>query len=78
MRFFFAHKKRILDDFSAVFNEGGEQDEFNAKWGWYDTLFKLAGEDVTKIPEITKMPIRAVYLHMGYLSDRNAVDSVDL
>jgi hypothetical protein len=67
--FFFEKKKGILDDFRAI-SSGGDVDEFHERWGWYELIFSLAGEDILKMDQVTKLPIRQVFTHLAYVMDR--------
>jgi len=64
------YQKQLPYRFPAIFGET-EPDEFSKRWGWYDTLYRLANEDITKIKEITTLPITQVFWHLSYTIDRN-------
>lgn len=39
------------------------------KWGWYNTLYILAGEAIDKIESITKLPVQECFNFMCYKQD---------
>lgn len=58
----------IEDDLSAR-----EVFSFNKHWGWFGTLISLAGEDITKIEEITTYPLVFVLNYLAYTKDLNEI-----
>ena len=59
-----------MERFAVLFNsesEGG--DEFSTKWGWYPVLYNLAGEDILKMDEVTKISVGHAFTHLAYLKD---------
>lgn len=47
----------------------GNGDSVSKKWGWYDILFKMAGEDVLRLEAVTKLPIEVALQHLAYMND---------
>ena len=42
-----------------------------SKWGWYNTLYMLANENILNINKITKLPILEVLTYLSYTQDYN-------
>lgn len=68
--FFLQEKERIVTDFRAIFDGGGEGDDFTDRWGWYEVIHALAGDSILKMGEVARLPIRQVFTHLAYLADR--------
>ena len=57
--FFLQFKERVIENYPEIFESGGDKDldysaerNFTRKWGWYNSLYRLAGGDATKIDEV--------------------------
>lgn len=65
--------KRTTDNFAVLFADGdGGANLLQQKWGWYVTLWALAGEDITKMNAITELPIGVTLQHLAFLKDLEA------
>jgi hypothetical protein len=66
------YRNQTTERFEVLFDsEGAGGDEFGAKWGWYPVLYALAGEDILKMDEVTKLPVGHAFTHLAYLKDLN-------
>lgn len=58
---------------------GGQNDEeranFGAKWGWYQSISELAGNDITRLDEITSINIHTAFTHLCYVKDKIEVEA---
>ena len=60
----------MVEYYNSIFgNDGGNGDSVSKKWGWYDILFKMAGEDVLRLEAVTKLPIEVTLQHLAYMND---------
>ena len=50
---------------------GFGQINLSEKWGWYNSLYMLANEDILKINKVTKLPVYEVLTFMTYKQDLN-------
>jgi len=76
--FFLQFRQETYRHFKQVFGEGEEVQElgFNQinlseKWGWYNSLYMLANEDILNINKVTKLPVYEVLTFMTYKQDLN-------
>jgi len=65
------YKKGIVDQYGGAFTGSGPTftSTFTKKWGWYPTLYALAKEDITRMDQITELPINVVLQHLAFLND---------
>ena len=77
MGFFLQFRQETYRHFKQVFGEGEEQElgfgqiNLSEKWGWYNSLYMLANEDILKINKVTKLPVYEVLTFMTYKQDLN-------
>jgi hypothetical protein len=69
--FFLDYKKRLLENFAAIFGEGGDRKTLASEWGWYHTLSQMAENDIEKMERITRLPITQILTHLSYINDIN-------
>jgi hypothetical protein len=65
-------QEQILNQFSSLFDGEGKADAFTQRWYWYDLIFKLAGESIIDMTKIEGMPIKQIFTHLAYSSDKYA------
>ena len=64
------YRNRTTEDFGVLFNQHGDGgDPFYDKWEWYPALYSLAGEDVLKVDEVTRLTVGHVFTHLAFLKD---------
>jgi phage-related tail protein len=54
-------------DFDEVQNE--KKEELNSKWGWEQTCYKLANEDISKMDDIFNLPVIFVFNMLSMKKD---------
>ena len=47
------------------------------KWGWYHTLYFLAGERIEKMESITKLGIHECLTYLCYKQDESEIKNVN-
>ena len=68
--FFFEFKNKTTHHYSVLFDgNGGEPDKFTSKWGWYPSLYALAGEDLERMEAVTERSVGAIFTHLAFLKD---------
>ena len=77
-------KQRISKGFPNLFvqvDEQGEQEadytgegQFAAKYGWFTSLYALAGGDVTKFDEVTKTPLLNALMFLEFDKDKTELE----
>ena len=45
----------------------------SGKWGWYNIIFALCQEDITKIKEVTELELYLVLTFLCYQQDKNNI-----
>jgi len=76
--FFLRERDGIFEQYSAVFNGNSTADDFTERWGWYSLILTLAGEDILKMNDITKLPIKQIFTHLAYSMDKKGTEQSDL
>ena len=73
--FFFEFRVDIGEKFSQLFGSTGNETtkgvSLQSKWGWYNTLYSLANQNILNIQKITKLPILEVLTYLAYTQDYN-------
>jgi len=59
--------------FEGSDNEGETKfgETIESKWGWYNTIYMLANENILNINKITKQPVYEVFTFLAYKQDYN-------
>ena len=77
-------KQRIGKGFPSLFEEvtageQGEQDfsgegQFAKKYGWFTSLYSLAGGDVTKFDKVTEQPLLNALMFLEFDKDKTELE----
>ena len=68
--FFFEFKENITAHYSILFDSNGaEPDPFAVKWGWYPSLYTLAGDDLQRMDALTEKSVGSIFTHLAFLKD---------
>ena len=76
--FFLDFRKRLIVSYEELFEDSGESDltreaNFNVKYGWYHSIWRLANEDVTKIDEVININFHKCLSALEYMKEKNTV-----
>tara|TARA_B110000305_G_scaffold224505_1_gene270113 strand:- start:489 stop:755 length:267 start_codon:yes stop_codon:yes gene_type:complete len=76
--FFLEFRERLSRSYEELFESSPEADlsreaNFNVKYGWYHSIWRLANEDVTKLDEVTEMNFHKCLSALMYIKERNVV-----
>jgi len=69
-------KKRIIEGYDSLFGANGEGDEysiqaqFNKRWGWYNSLYALAGGNVQEFERVGKLRLLQCLQWLMYESEK--------
>tara|TARA_R110002153_G_scaffold175992_3_gene329228 strand:- start:3699 stop:3953 length:255 start_codon:yes stop_codon:yes gene_type:complete len=71
-------RKRLSESYDSLFESGGQKDlsieaNFNAKYGWYHSVWRLAKEDVTKVDKVTATNVHYCLTALAYIKEKNDV-----
>ncbi len=64
----------IKELYSSIFgasDNGGGENYFSQKWGWYISIDAVAGGDRFKHDEVYKLTIYQFLTHLEFLQDKN-------
>ena len=74
-------RKTTYEQFAQVFNIATEEEteaegteagsEISNKWGWYQTIFSLANENILDIDKVVNKPAYECLTFMAYRQDLN-------
>ena len=81
LHFFFlqSYLSGLAERYPEIFEGGGIEGgdpastysaNFSRKWGGYQSISILAGEDITKFDVITQLPLEKCLLNLCYLADK--------
>jgi len=48
---------------------------FGRKWGDYQAIFTLAGEDVRRIGEVTGLPLHQCLMYLEFIKEKSELES---
>ena len=77
-------RERTFKSYPEIFKESGEQGGFSAraqfstKWNWYNSLYRLAGGDITKYGIVAKMNIHECLLFLSYKAELDEIEANEL
>lgn len=78
---FFSSFVNGLSEFYPELFEGGGQPStlhanFSKKWGSYQTIIELTGDDLTKFDEVTAYPLELCLLYLAFKADKAVLDNL--
>ena len=71
--FFLEFKQRVNEVFPELFgtsSNGGGENYFSSKWGWYISINAVASNDVTKHEFVYRITIFQFLTHVEFLNDK--------
>ena len=73
LRFFFDFRRTIGTQFAQLFESTGKETTksvtMTSKWGWYNTLYVLCGDNILNINKITELPVMEVLTFLSFKQD---------
>ena len=48
---------------------------FGAKWGWYQNFYALAGGDIFKFEQVSKLKLHEALMFLSFESDKNKMEA---
>lgn len=67
----------IITDYPDLFGGGDEEgtgytaeENFGAKWGWYQSIYTLAGGDALRFDEATSLPLLQALTYLTFEKER--------
>lgn len=76
--FFLEFREGLSRSYEELFDPLPEADlsreaNFNVKYGWYHSVWRLANEDVTKLEEVTNMNFHKCLSALMYIKEKNVL-----
>ena len=77
---FLQFRERIIENYPSLFTGGGSEGptsaeaSFGSKWGWYQSIYALAGGDVLKFGEVTKTNLGKCLMWMEFEKEKNELE----
>lgn len=70
-------REGIINDYPSLFGGGDEEgtgysasENFGAKWGWYQSIYTLAGGNALKFDEATSLPIHQALTYLAFEKEK--------
>ena len=80
--FFLRFRERIVENYEALFGSGGSGESqvgigqsFGVKWGWYQSVYALAGGDVRKFEEVTGLGVHQCLMWLEFEKEKNELEA---
>ena len=80
--FFLSFRDKIVKIYDELFTgTGGEDREysleagFGRKWGWYQSIYGLAGGDVLKLDSVTEIPLHKCLMWLAFEKEKNEIEA---
>ena len=75
-------REQIVKIYDELFT-GGTREEgeysleagFGRKWGWYQSIYGLAGGDVHKLDSVTKIPLHTCLMWLSFEKEKNDIEA---
>ena len=82
MVFFLRFREGVTESYTELYTEqsdGGTdlsaQANFGARWGWYQSIYALAGGDVLKFDQVTKLPLFQCLNFLTFEKEKNQLEA---
>jgi len=79
--FFLQFRDRVIEAYDSLFQQSRTDGDysraanFSAKWGWYSSIFSLAGGDVRKLEDITKLNIHQCFTFLSFTKEKAEIEA---
>ena len=80
--FFLPFRERIVENYDGVFTAGGSggttsgrEESFGNKWGWYQSVYSLAGGDVRKFEQVTRLGVHQCLMWLEFEKEKNELET---
>mgnify|MGYP003123086546 CR=1 FL=1 len=81
--FFVEFRSGLVKSYEEIFGKGtggglDRASQLSAKWGWYQSVYELAGGDVTRFEDITQLGIHKCFTMLAYKKERAEVEAIQI
>ena len=77
--FFAKFNERLTELYPELYIGGGsnrqEVAEFGKKWGWYQSIYGIAGGDVFRFEKVNNLKLHKALLFLSFESDKNKLEA---
>jgi len=81
--FFLSFRDEIIETYPELFtqrSDGGRtyasrEESFGQKWGWYQSIYAIAGGDLLKFDEVTNTRIHTCLMWLAFEKDKNELEA---
>ena len=78
--FFVSFRDRLIKSYDQIFNQTGEKSldaisNFGRKWGWYQSIYALAGGDVTRFEDITELNVHKCLTMLSFMKEKQELEN---
>ena len=73
----------MCNEYSQLFGQADSdttsaRSGFGKKWGWYQSLFALAGGDITRFENITELNIHQCLLMLTFMKEKTDLEAIEM
>ncbi len=70
----------LVESYDELFGQKGTpsldaQSNFNAKYGWYQSIFGLAQGDIRRFEDITKLNVHKCFMMLSFMKEKAELES---
>ena len=81
--FFLSFRTGLCNEYSQLFESGtgdttSSRSGFGKKWGWYQSLYALAGSDITRFENITKLNLHECLLMLTFMKEKSELEASEM
>ena len=79
--FFVQFRDGVIEAYDSFFQQsngdGGysKSANFGAKWGWYQSIYGLAGGDITRFEDITKLNVHQCFTMLSFMKEKAEIEA---
>ena len=79
--FFLQFRTGVIEAYDSLFQQSSRDGDysraanFGEKWGWYSSIFSLAGGDVGKFEDITKLKIHQCFTFLSFTKEKAEIEA---
>ena len=78
--FFLQFRNRIIETYDTLFQSSGAEEytraaNFGKKYGWYQSIFSLAGGNVRKFEDITKLNFHQCFTFLSFTKEKAEIEA---
>jgi hypothetical protein len=75
-------RDRLVENYNGLFTQtagdierGSYTQGFSKKWGWYQSIYSLAGGDVFKVDKATRLNVNKAMMWLEFEKEKNDLEA---